>query len=965
MIGKNEMCLSRKASHHRRQEPHDHTQLDCGRSLVRFDLVAAARELRSQEAYKVDDHDTASGAHTVLQDLQPMIEAADGAEQERLAEVAHKDRNWTRWGPYLADRQWGTVREDYSADGSCWKYFPHDHARSRAYRWGEDGLLGITDRECRVCFALALWNGRDPILKERLFGLAGPEGNHGEDVKEIYYHLDATPTSSYLKALYRYPQAEFPYARLVDENRRRGRAEREYELEDTGVLDGGLYFDVVAEYAKASPDDILIRITCANRGPTSGALHLLPTVWLRNTWAWGRSGEGYWPRGRISLAPDAPLAFDIEHPALERYRLACDVSTSGEPRPLFTDNETNAERLFGAPNASRYVKDAFHRLVVLGETTSVNPEHVGTKAAAWYRWSITPGGEAVARLRLSSRSIPAFDADFDAVFAARKAEADAFFAARRDAPLTDEERAVARQADAGMVWSRRFYHYIVDHWLEGDPAQPAPPAERRTGRNRSWRQLWARDILAMPDAWEYPWFAAWDLAFHCVAMARIDPEFAKHQILLLAREWYMNPSGQLPAYEFAFGDVNPPLHAWAAWRVYQLAPGPRDRLFLERAFQKCMINFTWWLNREDTEGDNLFTGGFLGLDNIEVFDRSHGLPGAGQLEQADATAWMAFYCTTMLAMALELARADAAYADIATTYFEHFVNIAEAINHLGGTGLWDEADGYYYDQLSFARRRVPLRVRSIVGVIPLFAAESLDDDHLRRIPGFRDRLEWFMRNKPELARNIALMDRDPSHERRLLAIPTRTRLERVLSYVLDERELLSPFGVRSLSKVHLEHPFVLEIDGTRRAIAYEPGESRTGMFGGNSNWRGPIWVPINYLLAEALKRYHHFYGDAFVVECPTGSGTRMSLREVGEELERRLVSLFLVDASGRRPCDGAAAGADVRPISFHEYFHGDDGAGLGASHQTGWTALAANMLELVANARGRTRRNPTRPGAAR
>ncbi|MEP6860705.1 MAG: glucosidase [Deltaproteobacteria bacterium] len=884
------------------------------------------------------------------------------SEQTRLDEDAGRERNWSRWGPYLSERQWGTVREDYSSDGACWSYFSHDQARSRAYRWGEDGLLGITDRECRLCFSVALWNGNDPILKERLFGLTGPEGNHGEDVKELYYYLDATPTSSYLKALYKYPQTAFPYAQLVEENRRRGRDAPEYELEDTGVFDGDRYFDVLVEYAKAAPDDILIRITCSNRGPEPARLHLLPTLWLRNTWAWGRTGEAYWPKGRISDAGDRAL--DIEHASLGKFRLACDEISGVTSRLVFTDNETNAERLFGGTNTSRFTKDAFHRLVIGGDAAAVNPDREGTKAAAWSELMIAPGDNVVARLRLSSAASSGtpFDPAFDAMFALRIAEADEFYAGCRDAPLDDDARRIVRQADASMVWSRQFYHYIVEHWLEGDPAQPSPPTARCTGRNHTWRQLWARDVLAMPDSWEYPWFAAWDMAFHCVAMARVDAEFAKHQILLLCREWYMNPNGQLPAYEFAFGDVNPPLTAWAAWRVYELARGPKDRLFLERAFQKCLVNFTWWLNREDTQGNNLFTGGFLGLDNIGVFDRSHGLPSGARLEQADATAWMAFYCTTMLAISLELARTDDAYTDIATTFFEHFVNIADATNRLGGTGLWDEQDGFYYDQLSSNGMQIPLRIRSVVGVIPLLAAETLDDDHLRRIPRFRARLDWFLANKPELARSVTLLDQDPTAQRRLLAIPTRARLERVLAYVLDEDEFLSPFGIRSLSKVHREHPYVLELEGRRREVRYVPGESTSGMFGGNSNWRGPVWMPINYLLAEALKRYYHFYGDAFTVECPTGSGNRLNLREVGEELERRLVALFQRDVAGRRPCHGnslryANDAEFCQLLLFHEYFDGDDGRGLGASHQTGWTALAGNLFELVAATRAASRRN--------
>jgi len=872
------------------------------------------------------------------------------AERERLAEDARRIRNWRRWGPYLAERQWGTVREDYSANSESWTYLPHDHARSRAYRWGEDGLLGICDRECRVCFSLALWNGRDPILKERMFGVGGTEGNHGEDCKELYYFLDATPTASYLKALYKYPHDEFPYARLVDENRARGRADREFELEDTGVLDRG-YWDVTVEYAKAGSDDILIRITITNRGPDA-ALHVLPTLWLRNTWSWGRHGEGYDPKGHI--AQDGPAGVRVSQPTLGQLRL----DAEGEPTLLFTDNETNAERLWGTASASRYTKDAFHRRVIAGDTAAVNPAAEGTKCAAWYVQRVPAGGSHTFRLRLThdTQAGPQPFAGFDEIIARRIAEADHYHSVVRDAPMTDVERRVVRQADAGLVWSRQFYHYIVEHWNEGDPGQPAPPAERAGRRNRGWDHLWARDVISMPDTWEYPWFAAWDLAFHCVAMARFDPAFAKHQLILLCREWYMHPNGQLPAYEFAFRDVNPPVHAWAVWRVYQLAGEAGlgyDREFLERAFDKCLINFTWWVNREDAEGDNLFTGGFLGLDNVGVFDRSQPLPGGGHLIQADATAWMAFYCTTMVAMALELAREEAPYADLALKFFEHFVAIAKAANELGGTGLWDDIDGFYYDQIQVPGQRPRmLKIRSMVGLVPLFAAASLDDELLQQLPIFRDRLRWFFANRPQLARVISVT-LDVDHQHRLLAIPSRERLTRVLGYMLDERELLSPHGIRSLSKVHGSEPYRVELDRSSYEVHYAPGESDTGMFGGNSNWRGPVWIPVNYLIIESLKRYHHFYGDTFTVEYPTGSGNRIHLGEVAAQLERRLASLFLPDARGCRPCHGDAARYADDPafsdlVLFYEYFDGDTGRGLGASHQTGWTALAANIIERAA-----------------
>jgi hypothetical protein len=875
---------------------------------------------------------------------------SNNAEQIRIDEDAHRVHNWRRWGPYLAERQWATVREDYSPDGTCWTYFPHDHARSRAYRWGEDGLLGICDRECRLCFAIALWNGKDAILKERLFGLSGPEGNHGEDVKELYYYLDATPTSSYLSALYKYPQAEFPYTRLVEENQRRGRDQREFEIEDAGVFDGDRYFDVQVEYAKASPDDLLIRITITNRGPSTASLHLLPTVWLRNSWAWGRTGDGYEPKGTMHRMGTDAIA--IDHSTLGAFRLTCE----GEPRLLFTENETNTDRLFETPSSTRYTKDAFHRAVIDGQRDAVNPADTGTKAAAWYRFELEAGATRSVRLRLTAEAqiTTAAFGDFDGTFATRIAEADAYHRAVRDAPMTDDERRVVRQADASMVWSRQFYHYIVEHWFEGDPTGPPPPSQRRNGRNRGWDHLWARDIISMPDCWEYPWFAAWDLAFQCVAMARFDPGFAKHQLLLLCREWYMHPNGQLPAYEFAFGDVNPPVHAWAIWRVYQLdaqAQAP-DRVFLKQAFTKCLINFTWWVNREDLEGDNLFTGGFLGLDNIGVFDRNVPLPGGSQLVQADATAWMAFYCTTMIAMALELARDEPHYADLALKFFEHFILIAKAENSLGGTGLWSEEDGFYYDQILSSSGPRMVKIRSMVGLVPLFAAEALDDDLLHQFPLFAERLKWFFSNRPELACLVSCHV-NIDGQFRLLAIPTLDRLVRVLNYMLDENEFLSPYGIRSLSRFHHDHPYTLQLNDHSYEVHYTPGESDSGLFGGNSNWRGPVWFPVNYLIIEALKRYHHFYGDSLRVECPTGSGVKMNLAEVASELERRLARLFLADTRRFRPCHGGNSRYAENPsfsqlILFYEYFHGDDGRGVGASHQTGWTALAANVIERVA-----------------
>jgi hypothetical protein len=883
-------------------------------------------------------------------------------ETLRLEEDRARTRNWKRWGPYLAERQWGTVREDYSGDGNCWDYFSHDQARSRAYRWGEDGLLGICDREARLCFALALWNGRDPILKERLFGLTGPQGNHGEDVKEEYFYLDSTPTHSYMKALYKYPQAEFPYRRLLDESRRRSKTEPEFELADAGVFEGNRYFDVTAEYAKASPDDILIRITVANRGPEDAPIHVLPTLWFRNTWSWGRSGEGHWPKPDLRLLPDGTAR--AAHATLQPMRLAAEPpARPGTMEWLFTENETNALRLFGAPSPSPYVKDAFHERVAGGRAEAVNPGGAGTKAAPWYRLNVPAGGSAVLRLRLYAEAEaprqPFGDA-FDRVFAKRLAEADAFHAALTPAGLTEEERRVARQANAGLLWTKQFFHYVVSDWLEGDPSQPAPPPERRGGRNADWPHLFNRDIISMPDKWEYPWYAAWDLAFHMIPFARLDPQFAKEQLVLMLREWYMHPNGQIPAYEFAFSDVNPPVHAWACWRVYKMTGprGKRDRLFLSRVYQKLLINFTWWVNRKDAEGKHLFSGGFLGLDNIGVFDRSRPLPTGGHLEQADGTAWMAFYSATMLSIAMELAMENPATEDTASKFFEHFVAITDAMNTLGGTGLWDEEDGFYYDRLHVDGRSVPLKVRSLVGLIPLIAVEVLEQETIDRLPGFRKRLDWFLNNRRDLAGQISYMA-SPDHGdgHRLLAIPSRRRLLRVLRYLLDENEFLSPYGIRSVSRVHRDNPYVFRVNGEEHRVSYVPGESDTALFGGNSNWRGPIWFPINHLLVEALERYHHFYGDDLKVECPTGSGRMMNLQQVAQEIGRRLGRLFLPDGDGGRPCHGGDPRFAQDPhwrdlVLFHEYFHGDSGRGLGASHQTGWTALVLPRLHDL----GRMRR---------
>ena len=881
---------------------------------------------------------------------------AGDAERRRLSEDAKRERNWKRWGPYLSERQWGTVREDYSASGDCWSYFPHDHARSRVYRWGEDGLLGITDRECRLCFAIALWNGKDPILKERLFGVTGLEGNHGEDVKECYFYLDGTPTHSYMKALYKYPHAEYPYARLVEESRRRGKNDPELELIDTGIFDGDRYFDVFVEYAKAGENDILVRITAANRGSEAAELHVLPTLWARNTWSWGRTGEGLWARPRLSAEGEGSIR--AHHASLGSYRLDFDPAAA----VLFTDNESNTLRLYGTEPPARYVKDAFHEYVIAGRRDAVNPAGEGTKAAPHYVLSVPAGSEVVLKLRLAAEAeaVPrnaALGAGFDAVFQRRIEETDAFYDALAPVNATPDERRVMRQAYAGLLWSKQFYHYVVKEWLEGDPGRPPPPPERGAGRNADWKHLYNRDVLSMPDSWEYPWYAAWDLAFHMIPFARIDPQFAKEQLVLLLREWYMHPSGQMPAYEFAFGDVNPPVHAWAAWRVYKMTgePGSRDRVFLSRVFQKLIINFTWWVNRKDSEGNHLFAGGFLGLDNIGVFDRSKPLPGGGSLEQADGTAWMAFYASTMMSMALELSRDNQATEDVASKFFEHFVAIADAMNSLGGSGLWDEDDGFYYDQLSVDGRSYPLRVRSLVGAIPLIAVEVLDSREVDKLTGFRKRVKWFVENRPDLAKQLSFLVKG-GDLKMLVALPSRDRVVRVLRYLLDENEFLSPYGLRSLSRAHKDRPYVLHADGQEFRVDYDPGESTTGMFGGNSNWRGPVWFPVNFLIVEALERYHHFYADSLRVECPTGSGTMLTLREVARELSSRLARIFLADRSGRRPVHANDPRFADDPhwkdlVLFYEYFHGDTGRGIGASHQTGWTATVEKFVRDLAKSR--------------
>ncbi|HTZ00414.1 MAG TPA: hypothetical protein VMB75_11280 [Rhodocyclaceae bacterium] len=877
------------------------------------------------------------------------------AEEERLAAARAGTASWRLWGPYLGERQWGTVREDYSADGAAWDSFPHDHARSRAYRWGEDGIAGISDDRQRLCFALALWNGADAILKERMFGLGTREGNHGEDVKEYYFYLDNLPSHAYMKCLYKYPQRAYPYAQLAAENGRRSRLEPEYELLDTGIFDDDRYFDVFIEYAKEAPDDILIRLTAVNRGPAAATLHLLPTLWFRNDWSWfpGR------PKPRIEVAAAGPAETTLEasHRELAPYRLHGETPDAA----LFTDNETNRRRLYQVANAGPYVKDGIGEFVVQGRREAVNPERVGTKAALHYVRDIAAGGTAVVRLRLNAAGGPGLPPaeTFDAMVELRRQEADAFYRHVTPFPLSDDMRNVQRQAFAGMLWNKQFYHFIVSHWLVGDPAGPSPPVERERGRNSGWRHLATGDVLSMPDKWEYPWFASWDMAFHVVVFALIDPDFAKDQLRLLMREWYMHPNGQLPAYEGQFGDVNPPVHAWAALRVYQIDEkmyGRRDRGFLEQLFHKLLINFTWWVNRKDAEGNNIFEGGFLGLDNIGAFDRTAGLPSGGRLEQADGTSWMAMYCLNMLAIALELAREDATYQDIATKFYEHFVYIGAAVNRIGGLqdGLWDEDEGYYFDVLKLPDgRKVPIKAFTIAGLIPILALTILGRSELQCFPEFEQRFRWFSGHRPELLRGLTDITHRGVEQRIRLALVDSGKLERILRRVLAEGGLLSPYGVRSVSRRHAERPFVLQIDDHRFVLDYEPAESTTGLFGGNSNWRGPVWFPLNYLLIEALQKHHYFLGDGFKVELPSGSGRAASLWEVTTDLSHRLISLFLRDANGRRPVHGARGKFQSDPhwrdlILFYEYFDGDSGAGLGASHQTGWTGIVAKLIQQYA-----------------
>jgi len=860
-------------------------------------------------------------------------------EQNRL-----KDFAWKKWGPYVSDRQWGTVREDYSANGDAWNYITHDMARSKAYRWGEEGIAGICDRDQLLCFSVAFWNKKDPIIKERYFGLSNPEGNHGEDVKELYYYLDNTPTHSYQKMLFKYPQSEYPYGWLVDENKRRGRNDPEFELIDTCVFNEDAYFDIFIEYAKNTPDDILIKITVVNHGVNDATLNVLPTVWFRNTWAWGYNS--YKPE----LLADSHGVIEIYHEQLGQLWL----NGEGDPELLFCDNETSTRRLYNYDDGTPYVKDGINDYLVHGAKT-VNPKNTGTKAAINYDITVEAKKSTTLRLRLSDNASNAFD-DFDAIFDTRLREADQFYADIQHENDDADRKMVQRQAFAGMLWSKQFYYYDINHWLHGDPAEPAPPPQRLNGRNSKWMHLNTRDIISMPDKWEYPWFAAWDLAFHCLPLSTIDMTFAKNQLTLLVRDWYMHPNGQLPAYEWDFGDANPPVHAMITWRIYQQDKaannGVGDTAFLERIFHKLMLNFTWWVNRKDASGNNIFEGGFLGLDNIGVFDRNSHLPEGQHLEQSDGTSWMATYSLNLLRIAAELAITDKAYNDIASKFFEHFIYIAGAMSSLGTDkqGLWDETDGFYYDQIRMPDNSIQkMRVRSLVGLIPLFAAEVLDEDDITNNPIFANRLKWFSENRPDLSSLVSRWAETKSPGKHLISLLRGYRMKSLLRYMLDENEFLSPYGIRSVSKYHLEHPYNVNVDGIQFSIKYTPAESDSGLFGGNSNWRGPIWMPMNFLLIGSLHRFYEYYGDDFKIECPTNSGNFMTLQEVANELYRRVSNLFLADKDGKRAVFNQYPKMQVDPnfkdyILFHEYFDGDNGRGVGASHQTGWTGLIAACL---------------------
>ena len=871
-------------------------------------------------------------------------------EQRRLNDAREKGTPWKKWGPYLSERQWGTVREDYSKDGNAWDYFTHDQSRSRTYRWGEDGLAGISDSKQQLCFAVALWNGRDPILKERLFGLTNAEGNHGEDVKEYYFYIDSTPTHSYMKYLYKYPQAAYPYKDLVEKNKSRTREDLEYELLDTGIFDDDRYFDVFVEYAKADPEDVLIRITVHNRGPEAAELHLLPTLWFRNTWSWGEESK---PTIR-QIGHGTVLA---SHKDLGQRRFYC----QDHPELLFTENESNARRLWGGHNTSQYVKDAFHDYVVSGIREAVNPSKIGSKAAAYYRLEVPAGGSKIVRLRLSEVEHPRPLEQFDATIDTRLADANEFYDRITPSSLSEDERRVHRQALAGMLWTKQYYYFDLDRWLDEHEAHPLSSKNSHGTRNTEWFHMLNQDIISMPDKWEYPWYAAWDLAFHTLALSQVDFDFAKEQLLLMLRNLYAHPNGQIPAYEWNFSDVNPPVHAWATMFLYNIEKelGRADLKFLERSFQGLMLNFNWWVNRKDPSGKNVFAGGFLGLDNIGVFDRSSPLPTGGYLDQADGTAWMAFYCQNMLEIALVLSENDAMYEDIAFRFLEHFIWITYAMDRIGVNRdeMWDEEDGFFYDLLHLPNgESLRLKVRSMVGLLPLCASTVFEAaSTIHRHPRLRELVEMFKKRHPELLKHIAPNDAGfvGYAGRRLLSVCNKNKLERILSVMLDEDEFLSPYGIRSLSRYHLEHPFVFHLEGNEYRVQYLPAESNTGMFGGNSNWRGPVWFPVNALLIRALLNLHQFYGEEFKVECPTRSGKYLTLFEVAKEIGRRLACTFLRDESGVRPLYGGTKKFQEDPhwknyILFYEYFHGDNGAGLGASHQTGWTGTIARVIDIFA-----------------
>jgi hypothetical protein len=891
------------------------------------------------------------------------------AEQVRLDQSRAQKIPWKKWGPYLSERQWGTVREDYSENGNAWDYFTHDQARSRAYRWGEDGLAGISDDQQRLCFALALWNGKDPILKERLFGLTNSESNHGEDVKEYYFYLDSTPTHSYMKYLYKYPQTAYPYADLVDTSRSRSRQELEYELLDTGVFDRDRYFDIFVEYAKESPEDILIQISIHNRGPVAAQLQVLPTLWFRNQWSW-HGGPDRPSLRKLDERRGLTSAFAANVVRAEDSRLGVRYFyCEGDVPLLFTENETNTQRIFGVPNRSPYVKDSINAYVVHGQHGAVNPQSTGTKVAAHYQFTVNPGQCQVVRVRLGDKA-PAgfvdhagaaaapFGNQFDEVLKSRRREADEFYATVIPRSLSSDAANVMRQALAGMLWSKQFYHYDVDKWLEERGSDPFKATRKAAPRNEHWHHMYNGDVISMPDKWEYPWYAAWDLAFHVMALTLVDPDFGKKQLKLMLHERYMHPNGQIPAYEWNFGDVNPPVHAWSTiftYRLEKLKTGEGDREWLKTSFQKLLLNFTWWVNRKDRSGRNVFEGGFLGLDNIGVFDRSAPLPTGGYLEQADGTAWMALFCQNMLEIAAELAFTDPDYGDMALKFVEHFLWIASAMGHLGeDTGMWDEEDGFFYDVLCFPDGRAQrLKVRSMVGLLPLCAATVYDEGLVIKYPELGERLTWFLETRPELCASIHDPRKPGVANRRLAAILNESKLRRVLAKMLDEKEFLSSYGIRSLSRYHAEHPFVMEAGGREYRVGYLPAESDTGMFGGNSNWRGPIWMPVNGLIIRALLQYYAYYGNDFTVECPTGSGRLMTLYQVADELARRLASIFIKDKEGRRPVYGGAQKFHQDKhwrdcILFYEYFHGDNGAGLGASHQTGWTGAIARTMHLFA-----------------